>query len=460
MFAVAARTHNEGLLRAICSISGIDLNQADERGETPLMTCVAARFAVGVRMLGDEETVNINHRNFQRETALTIAAARNQTDIVRYLIAHPRFDAEASNASLALLHAIGCHARDTPDLIMPLDFNINRPARAKVLKHGLQVLASAAQPKRTPLVLALKERAAAIANQILIHPRFVPSKSCIGSALFAAVQLGDLATFQAIFRLNEEDVNVENSHNETLFVYCCLRGSLPILQTIIQSQSFHPTPRELAHAACATVRSDNGLFVPVLSRLANLDWNLTFPPGINGDRTTGWPQRHFVGPQMGFGLSNMYPDPVPGSTPFISAIRYRRENVLRALLAEPGLNKSCRGEYGQTCLWELSQAHMDFFQANDLFSQIDLNAQDVNGNTAIMYALISGQRDVLTMLLRKGVDLDVRNNNGETLWELAHTIHRVEAPSQPTDRDVLLRRVLALMGCAPVPVFPVSDPPW
>jgi hypothetical protein len=293
----------------------------------------------------------------------------------------------------------------------------------------------------------LKESADFIANQILIHPRFIPSKSCIVPALFAAVRLGNLALFQSILRLNEEDVNVENTHNETLFVYCCFRGSLPILQTIIQSESFHPTPRELAHAAGATVRSDNGMFVPVLSRIANVDWNLTFPPGINGDRVVGWPSRQLFATQRLLSEKNQYPDLAPGCTPFLAAVRYRRENVLRALLAEPGLNKSCRGEYGQTCLWEFSGMHAEFFQTIDLFSHVDLNAQDVNGNTALVYALIAGQRDIMTMLIRKGADLEVRNNKDESLWELAHTSRGLEAPPPPADRDVFLRRVLALMNC-------------
>jgi ankyrin repeat protein len=443
---VAARTRNLHLLKAVCEVQGIDMNVTDSRRDTPFIICVVARFMAGLQLLGDLAVVNINHRNRIGETALTVAAGVNRVEMVRYLIGHPRFDAEKSNATRAFIEAVALHAADTPALILALDFDINRTESVTLWKHDRDIPLRPTYCRTTPLVATVRYGTGGMVNQILTHPRFVASKNGITRALFAAVKGNDLVSFQALLALGGGKVNVHNARNESLFVYCCLRGSIPILQALMQADSFHPSARELQKAA-AVVRADQGGFVPILSRIANLDWNLRFLPDANGERLTSYPLRIY-GAHLGLPPErNGFPDIPAGSTPLIAALRYHKEHVLHALYAEPGIDRAIRGEYGQTCLWELGGLSASFSQLMEQFTAVDLNAQDMHGNTAAMFAVIAGHRDSLTVLVRRGADLDVRNYRGETLWELAHARRGVEPPPPPHDPDVFLRRVLALMAC-------------
>jgi hypothetical protein len=160
--------------------------------------------------------------------------------------------------------------------------------------------------------------------------------------------------------------------------------------------------RELQKAASAVVRSDHGIFVPIFRTLAHVDWNCPFPPGVNGDKLTGWHQKHYTGTTPFHTDGTTLPDIAPGTIPLVVALRYHRDTVLRTLLQEPTLDKSWRGEYGQTCLWELSRASRNLYHLMDQLAVIELNAQDMYGNIAVTFVVISKQRDILTMLVKRG----------------------------------------------------------
>ncbi len=55
--------------------------------------------------------------------------------------------------------------------------------------------------------------------------------------------------------------------------------------------------------------------------------------------------------------------------------------------------------------------------------KVDLNRQDIDGNTPIHYAGMTGQRKVVTFLVDNGAEGDVKNVFGETPLDLAHREH-------------------------------------
>jgi hypothetical protein len=55
--------------------------------------------------------------------------------------------------------------------------------------------------------------------------------------------------------------------------------------------------------------------------------------------------------------------------------------------------------------------------------KVDLNRQDIEGNTPIHYAGMTGQRKVVSFLVDQGAEGDVKNVFGETPLELAHREH-------------------------------------
>jgi ankyrin repeat protein len=68
---------------------------------------------------------------------------------------------------------------------------------------------------------------------------------------------------------------------------------------------------------------------------------------------------------------------------------------------------------------------------------VDLNAQDSDGWTALMYAVTVGGAEAVSKLVAAGVDQSVKNNDGDTAMDLAkanskrHNLIQILDPKEP-----------------------------
>ena len=56
----------------------------------------------------------------------------------------------------------------------------------------------------------------------------------------------------------------------------------------------------------------------------------------------------------------------------------------------------------------------------------DVNAKNIRGNTALMWASRMGNLEVAKLLLEKGADINAKNLSDETALRKAHASHQLE----------------------------------
>jgi ankyrin repeat protein len=446
---VAATTGNSPLLNAVLLVPGVDVNITDFQGNTPFILAAKGRRFECLRILAMHPGTDVNHRNYGGRSALCVAASAESPELLEFVISHPTFDASLSNAPLAVVKAIMKHRDAELTVLMGLDFDINEPVQVRHSSPN----SSEEKPKHTmtAFVGAAIEMDQVVVNQVAAHPRFDAKRSGVEQTLFISAKSRRLPLFQFFLGLVHNNVNFRNENNETLFVYACFHSSVPILQTIIQSSTFRPTPREIGQAMAAVVRANQDTFVPILANVLHCDWNAPFPPDVNGRRMMGRlkPGRTKTRYEVGH-TEPPLPDLCGGIPPLIAAARFQRYNVRQALMALPDVDVNVRGEYGQTLLFEFTGqryggSRFNTFEKICGHPRIDLNAQDRNGFTALMRGVLEADWKFVEFLLRKRVDVTLRNARGQTAWDLALQLAGVEPREQPADEKVFQQTLLSMV---------------
>jgi ankyrin repeat protein len=132
--------------------------------------------------------------------------------------------------------------------------------------------------------------------------------------------------------------------------------------------------------------------------------------------------------------------------PIIAAAYLYAINVVQALIAEPTVDVSARGEFGELFLWHICDAITDVPLA-DLLQRVDIDAQDVHGNTLLMHCIQTRNMKLIPLIVKRGARLDPRNNAGKTAWEIAHDVAYVAIQPEPADREEFINRVAELDSC-------------
>jgi hypothetical protein len=134
-----------------------------------------------------------------------------------------------------------------------------------------------------------------------------------------------------------------------------------------------------------------------------------------------------------------------GVPPLIAAARLERGDVLSCIHRAAGIDVNARGELGQTILFEIvSDQVYPFLEAHTL----DLNAQNIDGNTALFAAFDRMDLPLFATLVKKGTDTGIRNGFGETVWEFAHAMTGTQLTPEPSDREAYIAKISALVRVA------------
>jgi hypothetical protein len=134
-----------------------------------------------------------------------------------------------------------------------------------------------------------------------------------------------------------------------------------------------------------------------------------------------------------------------GSTPFLQAAKLGDVEYMRLLLAH-GADASITTEEGATPLmaaagvgiWQVGESagsNEDVFEAVKICYERgnDVNAVDVNGETALHGAAHRGSNEIVKFLVEKGAKMDVPNKLGWTPW-ITPTASSIPIPTTGVSR--------------------------
>lgn len=102
-----ARKPNQDAIVAYLMQKGVNTNQVDKQGNTPLIRAASQKNLTVVKMLA-EKTQNLNHVNAKGESALTVAVRSSSSAVVDYLLskgAKPLIDREEKNLAYHLVQS-------------------------------------------------------------------------------------------------------------------------------------------------------------------------------------------------------------------------------------------------------------------------------------------------------------------------------------------------------------------
>lgn len=111
-----------------------------------------------------------------------------------------------------------------------------------------------------------------------------------------------------------------------------------------------------------------------------------------------------------------------GITPLIQSSYLGLESVVRAILTVPGVNISAANAEGVNALIAASsEGHIEIIKALlAANTKIDVNARDKDNTNALMAAAVRGHREVVSLLLSHGADVNAQNVDGHTALMFAY----------------------------------------
>jgi ankyrin repeat protein len=324
LLLIATQTKNFVLLKRILEIPGANPNLYDSLGNTAIIYCCESPDYDGVKILAEFPGTQINCQNRDGYSAFVVAAETDNRHILTFLIGCPDFNADLSNAPLALILAIQHDHIPVCEIILSLGFDIHKNVATTEPSDPQNPLGK--KRRRTPLKAAVFFNRQMVVTLILRHPRFTNSRTDLRGSLFCAVGAQDLSLVRLLLPYLNNDINIHNKKNESLLTFACLVGCQEIVEFIIKHPSFNPVQSQAVKAMAATLRALSCQLLNILAKTPGFDINATLPRDVNVTRAMRKPNRGESANQYG---GHRLLEVGSGVTLLIVALRVNRETQCR-----------------------------------------------------------------------------------------------------------------------------------
>jgi uncharacterized protein len=400
----------ERLLRA-----GVDPNTANPEGETALMTAARTGNVEAVKTLlihGADVNAKEQWRN---QTALMWAAAENHAAVVTSLVEARADLAARSNGGFdALLFAVRAGSIEAVKALLDAGASVDDALQAAAAPARPMAAAAPARPAAAPRPQG-QQADPGIAQLLQVF-----NTGSRGRSSAAGTSALVLAITNAHFEL--ASVLLDRGANPNADA----QGWTPLHQVAWTRRP--PIQHGLPPAVPTGNVGSLELARQLLAKGANPNARMTREPS-DGARNI---------------LNRI------GSTPFLQAAKLGDVEYMRLLL-EHGADPSITTEEGATALmaasgvgiWQIGESagsNEDVFEAVKICFELgnDVNAVDVNGNTALHGAAHRGSNDIVKFLVEKGAKLDVPNKLGWTPWIIADGVFYPNTYNRRLDTAALL----------------------
>ena len=187
------------------------------------------------KILINHPDIDINSQNGISETPLTIAILKENIELIELILSHPKFDPKLSLLDYAFYLSIPF--KNISRRLLKVD-------SIDVNYHSTSIQDQ--QLKITPLMKAIELNDIELAELIIHHPSFNPSKSKIKSCLFNSVSCKNLDLFRFLLKMNGNEINIRNDKNISLLGHAAsIKNNDEILNEILNNENFDPIKSDI-----------------------------------------------------------------------------------------------------------------------------------------------------------------------------------------------------------------------
>jgi hypothetical protein len=314
-----------------------------------------------------------------------------------------------------------------------MDFDVNEPYNEFRLTDRLE--------PTSPLAAAVQYEDFAAIQLIVAHPRFDPIASDLSGCIFGAILAGSTPIFQFLMAVNHSDLSIRDECGLSL-----LAASYWHINPFTIGQLTHFDHLDFAEqqppaVIAASMKRPAGMPVFVHFPFEPEDLNARiqptfFPPLLHDDEDEEESSNEPVDSL------------VVDLRPVFAGIRMRQHDCVADLLLSDGFDCSARGELGETILMA-SVSSVELLESILEQRWVDVNAVDIFGNTALMYAIKDGSVSAVKRLVAAGIDVTTKDHAGRTALDLALLRYGGEQDPKPRTKKEFVQRIISAMQVTP-----------
>ncbi|KAF6741735.1 ankyrin repeat-containing domain protein [Ephemerocybe angulata] len=469
-------------VKLLLASPGINVNSADQRGQTALILASRFGYEALVKLLYAVSNINVNLADEEGRTALMWACIGGHESIVTTLVGARTIEINLANndGQTALTYAIHCkHEAIVKNLINLVDRNGRTPlideitrnnkANVEILcKTGLLDLNLAANPDgTTALILASSKGHTDIVKVLLRANQTIDINTATTldrkTALISAVEHGHEVIIALLCEAGI-DINLATKNGKTALILAVELGHRSIIRRLCARPGISINSATVHRQTALIVASERGdvATVELLCSMAEIDVNLPTTngqtalilasfeghevivkrlcatPGINVNLATKFDGQTALtlasdqGNQVIVELLGATPGvdinltTKAGRSPLIMACSRGHIAVVQSLCAMPGINANLLAKDGLNALMTASIRNREMIVGLlCALPRIDVNSATKGGESALTLASDKGHNAVVKVLCATpGVDVNLATKDGQTaLMKACHGGH-------------------------------------
>ncbi len=397
----------------------VDINTQNSFGETVLMWAVTNHHIDIIEILLKQKNINLNLQNTVGDTALIIASRLNNFNIVKLLL-NAQADPNILNyyQLYALNYAIGHGNNEIAELLLRANANPNLIALATTYNR-LDIIYKLIEYKadvnfQHPLIIAILNSRTEIVDTLLNQGALINFVDQNGNTpLILAVNTENIEIIKLLLR-HEISINHKNNDGNTALHIAAFKGNIDIIKILLEKNADYQ------------IKNDNNQ-TPYLTAIQNNKINsMKFLHELSYDEKN-LPYAIYLSIKYNcIDILKILIESLKGHQNYTQIINIALNIAVRNLneamveyLIRCGANYNIKYENNITPL--IISAALGYKPLVELllkFEDLDINAQDITGNTALIWSIIHKHKEIAYILMDHQAAINIKNQLGQSALDL------------------------------------------